>query len=273
MTQSSASGPKSTLAETSDRHVLYQESVQAVDAEVDFIDETFKALRNRTPTKLREDFCGTANSSCEWVRRRKDNTAVGVDIDPEVLAWGREHNISALDPAQQARLAVVEGDVLSTQGELVDVQLAMNFSYMTFKTRDTMRKYFAHAREQLVDDGLFILDSFGGYEAFQTLKERTKQDGFTYVWHQKKYNPITGDMLCHIHFRFPDGSRMKKAFTYHWRMWTLPELREIMIEAGFKRSIVYWEQSDEDGEGNGEFYPTEEGEPDAGWIAYLVAVK
>jgi hypothetical protein len=79
-------------------------------------------------------------------------------------------------------------------------------------------------------------------------------------------------MTCHIHFEFPDGSRMAKAFSYHWRLWTLPELREILLEAGFRKADVYWEGTDEEtGEGNGEYQPCEIGDADAGWVCYVVA--
>ena len=80
-------------------------------------------------------------------------------------------------------------------------------------------------------------------------------------------------MRCHIHFKFPDGSSLKKAFSYDWRLWTLPELSEILAEAGFARSATYWQGSDEDGEANGVFTPTLQGEADDAWIAYLVAEK
>jgi len=126
-------------------------------------------------------------------------------------------------------------------------------------------------RAALAPGGVFFLDAFGGYEAFEEMKEKTKQDGFTYVWDQAEYYPVTGEMVCHIHFRFPDGSKIKKAFTYDWRLWTLPELRELLAEAGFSRVTVYWEGTDEDGDGDGEFTPEEKGEAEAGWICYLTA--
>ena len=44
-------------------------------------------------------------------------------------------------------------------------------------------------------------------------------------------NPITHATTCHIHFKFPDGSKLKKAFTYEWRLWTAPEIRELLLVA------------------------------------------
>ena len=38
----------------------------------------------------------TANAACEWVRRRRTNRAVAVDIDAGVLEWGRRHNVEPL---------------------------------------------------------------------------------------------------------------------------------------------------------------------------------
>ena len=80
-------------------------------------------------------------------------------------------------------------------------------------------------------------------------------------------------MECFIHFRFPDGSKLKKAFSYSWRLYTAPELRDMLLEAGFRDVTVYWEGEDEDGEGNGVFTPNEKGEADLAWIAYIVAEK
>ncbi|MDE2346420.1 MAG: class I SAM-dependent methyltransferase, partial [Gammaproteobacteria bacterium] len=132
--------------------------------------------------------------------------------------------------------------------------------------------YFQAVRHSLVPDGLFLLDAYGGYDAFRQMSERQKFSRFTYVWEQADYDPVSGDTTCHIHFSFPDGSRLRRAFTYHWRLWTLPEIRELLAEAGFSRIQVYlegWDESRE--EGNGVFEPAERGEADAAWIAYLAA--
>ena len=264
---------KTTMADLADRHDLYEKSVQAVDDEVVFLDETFSKIRQRKAISLREDFCGTGAASCAWVARNPKHTAVGVDIDTEVLTWGRNRNVAKLTSDQQARLKLLEADVMSAETEQVDLLVAFNFSYWTFKTRDELRAYFAKARKALGEDGLFMLDLFGGMEAYDECKEKTKLEGFTYVWHQAKFDPVSNHMTTHIHFKFPDGSKIKKAFTYEWRLWTIPEVRELLAEAGFSKSTVYWEGTDDEGDGNGEWVPVERGEADPAWITYLVAER
>ena len=74
-----------TMAEQADLHALYQESVQNAEFELDFIEATFKEWCDRKPHSMREDFCGTALSCCEWVTRSEKNTAVGVDFEQSVL--------------------------------------------------------------------------------------------------------------------------------------------------------------------------------------------
>ena len=261
-----------SMAERADKHVLYEKSVQCVESEIDFIDETFRQLRGRKARVLREDFCGTANTSCEWVRRRRRNRAIGVDLDADVLAWGQKHNVAKLKDAA-SRITLVNEDVVEVQTEPVDAVLAMNFSYWIFQQRQLMRAYFQRVRDALTDDGIFFLDAFGGSDAYLEEKEKTKIGRFTYIWDQASFNPVNADCVCHIHFKFPDGSKLRKAFSYTWRLWTVPEIREILEEAGFTRSTVYLQGTDEDGEGDGEFEPAESGDADAAWIAYIVAEK
>ncbi len=262
-----------TMAEQADPHELYEASVQNVQDECDFIATTFEDLAGRPARRIREDFCGTASACCEWVRRNQAHTAIGVDIDPDVLEWGSAKRVGRLDPDDAERVELICGDVLDVRTAPVDAVCAFNFSYWVFRDRPTMVDYFRRARDSLVDDGILFLDAFGGYEAFEELKEKTKFEGFTYVWHQAEYRPVTGYARCNIHFHFPDGSKIKRAFTYEWRLWTLPEIQEMLLEAGFARAVVYWEGTDESGEGNGVFKPETRGEADAGWIAYVVATK
>lgn len=261
-----------TQAQKADKYKLYETSVQAVDAEIDFVDRTYKKIRGRRAVTLREDFCGTMNTSCEWIRRRRNNIAYGVDIDETVLAWGRKHHLARLSHTQRQRIHVIQDDVLVADTPAMDMVLAMNFSYWIFKTRQDMIAYFRQVYRCLAVDGIFFLDGFGGYEAFKEMTETTKLRGYSYIWDQHKYNPITGEGLFHIHFHFKDGSKIRKAFTYDWRVWTLPELTEMLTEAGF-RPAVYWEGTARNGEGNGVFTRTTRGEADASWIVYIVGEK
>jgi hypothetical protein len=266
---------KPTMADEADKHELYELSVQNVEDEVIFLQDTFKRLRGRPAHNLREDFCGTASACCEWVRQGDDFYAVGVDIDPAVLNWGRENRISRLDNNEQDRVTLIEADVMTAETDKADMLTAFNFSYFIFDTRNTLLEYFKQAHATLVDDGLFVLDMFGGPEAQEEQKEKTKhkKHGFSYIWEQETFYPVTNFIRCHIHFKFKDGSKMKKAFTYEWRLWSAPEITELLLEAGFAKATIYWEGSDEDGEGNGEFHADAKGEADLAWIAYIVAEK
>ncbi len=265
------------MADSADRHLLYQQSVQDVETELDFVAQTWSELRQRPAVFLREDFCGTANTACEWVLRDENHQAVGVDLDQEVLEWGRLYNLAELDDEQRERIELLHEDVLQTRPGLADIILAMNFSYYLFMQRDELREYFANALDSLVSDGILFLDAYGGYEAPMVLTEPREcedRDGneFTYIWEQAEFNPIDSCMTCHIHFEFPDKSRMDKAFSYRWRLWTLPEIREILYEAGFSQVDIYWEGTDEKkNEGNGIYTPAEVGDADPGWVCYIVA--
>jgi hypothetical protein len=262
-------------------HDLYQSAVQAPEADVEFFDETYNKLRGKRAMVMREDFCGTALLSVEWCKTDPGRTAIGVDLDRPTLDWGQKHNIDAAGGDMKDRVLLLEANVLDTRATDIeaDITCALNFSYNIFKTRDALREYFVAARGGLKEDGLFILDMFGGTETMDELEEERDVDDedFTYIWDQAKFNPITHEMLCHIHFNFPDGSRLKKAFTYDWRLWTMPEVIELLKEAGFSKVRVFWEEfvdSDEDDdemESTGNYEEVTDAENQESWVNYIVA--
>jgi SAM-dependent methyltransferase len=263
-----------SIAETADRHELYEESVQNAEFETDFVAGIYRNLRGAEARSLREDFCGTANAACEWVRKHPANTAVGVDLDPEVLSWGRRRHVERLKPRQAARISLLNKDVLHVDTEPVDIALAMNFSYWCFKSRSLLHEYFRKVHRSLNKDGIFFLDAYGGYEAYEELEEETEYDDFTYVWDQAQYDPVTGHMKTHIHFRFADGSSLSPAFSYDWRLWSLPEIRELLEEAGFGKVTVYdqiWDYALD--EATDEFEPVEQMDADPAWVVYIAAEK
>ena len=273
MSEERQRGGRKTLAQQADKYDCYQRSVQETEPEIRTIQRVFKQNRGRAPRSMREDFCGTGMMACDWVRQHRDNTAFGIDLDPECLDWGRQHNVGALSPEQQARVKLVEGNVLEVGHEPVDVTVAFNFSYALFRERREILHYFRQARATLAHDGMFFLDVYGGIDAQDQRTVRRKCDGFTYVWEQRSFDAIRHWGDNYIHFEFPDGSAIRNAFRYGWRIRSLPELREILHDAGFSGTEVYMEgTSRRTGLGNDIFSKRERAEADPAWIAYLVAL-
>ena len=265
---------RETMARRADRYELYLQSVQAPDVDVKFFQRVYKSNFKEAAETLREDFCGTAAVCCEWVNKRGDRQAWGVDLDPEPLSWGEQFNLPLVPEAKRGAVHFIEGDVRTAKTPPADIITAQNFSYCCFKTRDELREYFKVAFGNLADRGVFILDLFGGYESIEDERQdKRKYDGFTYVWDQHKYDPINAFGTYKIHFHFEDGSKMRDAFIYDWRVWTIPEVREVLLEAGFDGVDVYWEDEDEEGEGTGHYSKQKRGTSDPAWNAYIVGVK
>jgi len=271
-----------SMAEQADLHELYEKSVQSPEADIEFFTNTYKALRGREPLDMREDFCGTGFLSVEWCKTNPQRRAQGIDLDRPTLDWGIKHNVEPAGPAVASRVNLVEANVLDTTDFRADVTCACNFSYNIFKTRDALREYFEAVRKGLKDDGIFIMDVFGGTETMDVLEEERDVDDedFTYIWDQDRFNPITNEILCYIHFNFPDGSEIREAFSYDWRLWQLPELSELLLEAGFSKVRVYWEEfvddEDEDSdelEGTGEYFEATDVENQESWVNYIVAER
>ena len=270
-----------TLAEQADLHTMYQHAVQAPETEVEFFEETYKKLRGKKALSMKEDFSGTCLLSVEWCKSDPERSAVCVDFCPDTLAWGKEHNIDPAGADVSNRMQIFQADVREVTEPKVDITCAMNFSFCIFKTRDELRNYFEKAREGIKDDGMLILDMFGGTECLDELEEETEMDEVdaTYIWEHKSFNPINSDILCQISFEFPDGSRMDEAFTYDWRLWSLQEIKELLEEAGYSKVRIFWEifeeddEDDDELEGTGEFYEATEVENQESWQVYIVADK
>ena len=173
---------RTSVANSADKHKLYELAVQSADADVEFIDNTFMVLKKYKASRLREDFCGTANNSCAWVKLRPGNQACAVDHDPLVLEWARTHHVAGLTREQARRIHLVNQDVLRVAPESMDVVLALNFSYWVFRERKAMLRYFRRVHSTLAPEGILFLDAFGGYEAFREMRESTRHRNFTYIW-------------------------------------------------------------------------------------------
>ena len=155
---------------------------------------------------------------------------------------------------------------------------AQNFSFWIFKTRQELVKYFRIARSNLNADGIMVMDMMGGGECYtEELVDKRRitkgKKGFKYMWEQASFNPVNADASFYISFKFADGSKMKRAFEYHWRFWTIPEVRELLQEAGFRETHVYWENDDEDDENFEKWERGEVAPSNPSWICYIVALK
>ncbi len=257
-------------ARTADRHLLYQRAVQDPASDVGFIDRLRKVAKLRPARSLREDFCGTALMCAEWARSRKDRLATGIDLHAPTQEWGRRHNIAPLGAAAE-RVELITRDVRRGAGRTFDVVAALNFSYCVFKSRREMLDWGRNVRGELAPGGMLVMDVHGGLETLETMEETTRHGGFTYVWDQRPADPISANAVRYIHFRFPDGTEMRRAFTYDWRIWTLPEIRDILAEVGFNQVETYWEGTAANGSGNGVFRRVDRATEEASWIAYVVA--
>ena len=122
---------------------------------------------------------------------------------------------------------------------------------------------------------MFVCDIFGGSQCYEPNEEETEHinKGFSYYWDQDSWDPVTNEAMFYIHFKRKGEKKREQVFTYDWRMWSIPELREILAEAGFSKSFVYWEGTTADGEGDGDFKQVESGEDCESWVSYVAATK
>jgi SAM-dependent methyltransferase len=252
-----------------DRHVLYERAVQNAPFELDHLERLLRRV-GRPARRLREDFSGTALLSAEWVARGPEREALAVDRDPEVHAWARTHRLPRLgDAAVRLRLAradVRDPNVLP-DGDGFDAVLALNFSWQVFREPRALGAYLAAARDALAPGGLLVLDAFGGWDAQRPLSERRRIRGGVYVWEQESFDPITSRIRCAIHFEVRGGRRLTRAFTYDWRLWTLPEVTALMRGIGLEDVTVLWDVA----RGRATRYaPRRTAENQAGWLAYVV---
>jgi hypothetical protein len=266
--------PPVITARNADRYRLYLDSVQDPEHEIHILRRVYKDAFGKDPRTLREDFCGTAAICANWTEKGADKEAWGIDLDPEPLAWGALHNVSKLRPHQKSRVHLVEADVRSKAKHPVDVVAAQNFSFQIFKEREVLRDYFRHAYANLDTNGVFLLDMMGGPLCMEDNRvERRRCRGFTYIWEQEYYDPITHHTQFYIHFEFKDGTRLKRAFSYHWRMWTMAEVTELLTDAGFSAVEVYWMEDETTANGEPIYRRRKHGPADQCWLTYVVGVK
>src|ERR1700733_13003744 len=107
-----------TMASMADKHQCYHEAVQNVRHEIDNLVIMYNESRPErdVPLVLREDFCGTAILCRQWVQRHVERSAIGLDIDQDVLSYAR--SLCPSDRIQLIQVNVLEAD-LSSKADII----------------------------------------------------------------------------------------------------------------------------------------------------------
>ena len=255
------------MSETSyDKHDLYELCVQSPKDLVPLL----RAVHGGEPITLGEDFSGTAALSHLWVEC-DECKAIAVDLDHESLHKRGEHD----------RIVKRERDVFEAD-DACDVLFVGNFSIGYLHTREELVGYLKHVRSRIAEGGVFICDTYGGDTAY-TLggvhRAHPMPGGklCRYTWEQHEADPMTGMVTNLIHFRVERAGviefELEDAFVYEWRLWSIPELRDAMADAGFSKTLVYTKLADAlDADGNAYVLPVDDGQEELE-ESYIVLVS
>ena len=255
-----------------DKYFYYKKSVQSPKEDIQFFKRVYIHHFKKSARIFREDFCGTFYVGYHWVKSHSQNQAIVIDSDKQPIEYGKKHHFMKLNASQQSRLTIINKNVMDKNLPQAEIITVSNFSYFVLKQRALILKYFKNIKKSLFKQGLFIIDALGGPDCEAPYEEKVEHDGFDYYWDQDSFDPINNSAQFYIHFKRKGEKKQKRVFSYDWRMWSLPELRDILQEAGFSKVDVYWEQSDKKGEGTGVFKKAKKGEVCDTWIAYLVCL-
>lgn len=201
-----------------------------------------RAIHGGEPRVLAEDFCGSASVSREWIKR-EGCSAIAADIDPVPLARARDRCGS--HSLRLERRDVIRDDSLPGPADVIFVG---NFSIGEIHDRPTLVRYLRRSHDRLSPRGVFICDTYGGESAFRmgaVTRRHAAPDGAIvhYTWEQRRADPATGMVENALHFRVQRAGEivldLPDAFTYRWRLWSIPELRDAMAEAGFVATSVH----------------------------------
>eukprot|EP00249_Psilotum_nudum_P014026 c24627_g1_i3 orf=255-1187(+) len=163
-----------------------------------------------------------------------------------------------------------------------DIVCAFNYSCCCLQKRSDLILYLKHALQSISQDGgIFVMDLYGGMSSECSLKVYRHFGNFTYIWEQDEFDVITRTSRISLHFRLKNNQVLRHAFTYRFRLWSLPEVRDCLEEVGFD-SIHFWMRSMPEMQGQGEQEIEDNdaryeemgnfNQQDA-WNAYIVAVR
>ena len=258
-TRVSAKNTTELEAASLDRFDLYEFCVQSPAYDAKMLSAIHGGTGRRSARVLGEDFCGPAAICRAWIDlSQKHHTAVAVDRDAPTLSRAISMNAQSqpgdprsVGPERSGVLYILD-DVRNVR-DRVDILCALNYSICELHRRTDLVGYLLNARKRLTAGGTFVCDIYAGFDSTlpgTTSRTMKHPSGATivYHWEQREADPLTGMVENAIHFDIKLGKgkveRLRDAYVYHWRLWTIPELREAMSEAGFVTTAVYPRQAE-----------------------------
>jgi len=220
---------------------LYEKAVQSPEIEIELFERVYRDRFDREPGSLREDFCGSALLCRHWVESDAERVALGVDLDPSVIARAGDMNRAPLDEDEAERFEIACGDARERSDRTFDVITAGNFSWALFDEA-SLATYLASARDCLEDEGLLALELFGGGDLRRALRHEHTHQGFVYVWEQRRYDAPSRRLSAAIHFRLSDGRELTDAFRYEFVVRSWAETRRALDAAGFAEVVLFIEE-------------------------------
>lgn len=254
-----------------DRFDLYEQAAQSPEMQARFL-RALAGERSAGALTLGEDFCGTGAVSRAWLALDPTHRAVCVDRDAAPLARLRDRSGDT-----EARLTIHPADVMDVH-DPADLIAALNFSVCEIHDRTALVAYLRHTRSRLSAGsggvGTMVIDLYGGVDAFAVGESDVElRDGVRYVWEQRFADPLTARVVNAMHFIPEEGPPLRDAFVYDWRLWSVPEFREALCEAGFDEVEIHDRLGDAiDDAGRVYARPIESADDlDENFVVYLVA--
>lgn len=226
---------------------LYEHCVQNIPMTLRMVEAMHAAGARSTARTLHEDFSGSAAFAHAWCSSGPKRSALAIDMDPEAHADGKAH----------ARLKRLTADLARLPRTIpspskADVVYAGNFATCELHAREALVAYLSRARQRLTPGGVFVCDLYAGPGAWRTGDTRVVHPPLpelptyrvAYTWRQREADLVNGLVSNAIDFEIVNARgvavhELVNAFTYHWRLWSIPELRDAMAQAGFGEVDVY----------------------------------
>ncbi|KAH6773047.1 S-adenosyl-L-methionine-dependent methyltransferases superfamily protein [Perilla frutescens var. frutescens] len=173
-----------------------------------------------------------------------------VNFSPEVILPKMTLEDVEADSTDGTTSSKVQGSATAEHNanSLKDIQLpprdivcAFNYSCCCLHSRKELILYFKHALNALSrKGGIFVMDVYGGTSSEGVLRLQRRFPNFTYVWEQDEFDIIQRKTRISLHFNLHKQQRkIRHAFSYSWRLWSLPEVKDCLEDAGF-RSVHFW---------------------------------